>query len=97
MNFSQSPLMFKPDVGCMPSLWKHQNSGENAVSPYCAVDSAQEDVKVPCKIAKTVFEVFVMKPYPEVLMLNINWFSDHISYMETFAFGISIATEFKIN
>lgn len=32
-----------------------------------------------------------------MFLININWFSDHISYMETFHFSISIPMEFNIS
>ena len=38
-----------------------------------------------------------MTPYPEVFLININWFSDHTKYMETFYFSISIALEFNMS
>lgn len=30
---------FRPMLGCMPNLWKHYNSGDMAVLPYCIIDS----------------------------------------------------------
>ena len=45
---------------------------------------------------KTTRDVFIKSPHPEVLMLNINWFSDQVSYMDTYAFTMSIANTFNI-
>lgn len=38
-----------------------------------------------------------MAPFPEVFLININWFSDQTKYMETFYFSISIALEFNMS
>lgn len=46
---------------------------------------------------KTYTNIYIEKDYPEVLMLNINWFSDQTTYMENFYFSISIALSFNIN
>ena len=43
----------------------------------------------------TIKYTFMNKPYPEVFLINVNWHSDQISYMETFYFSVSIALEFK--
>ena len=32
-----------------------------------------------------------------MFLININWFSDHTKYMETFYFSISIAMEFNMS
>ena len=69
----------------MPSLWKHMNSGENTANKYCANDDPK------CIFNESQTKVIVMRPYPNVFMLNISWFSDITSYMETFYFSISIA------
>ena len=46
---------------------------------------------------KTYTYIYIEKDYPEVLMLNINWFSDQTTYMENFYFSISVSLSFNIN
>jgi hypothetical protein len=88
---------FRPSLGCMPRLWKHQNSGENALQPICIIDNQEEKLaRAPCKYAKTRSDIYIRTPFPEVLMLNINWFSDQIGYMDSFRFSASIATQFAV-
>lgn len=46
---------------------------------------------------KTYTYILIERDYPEVLMLNINWFSDQTTYMENFYFSISVSLSFNIN
>lgn len=62
-----------------------------AVSQYCI----KEDAKCPYK--QTSKQTFAIAPFPDVFLININWFSDHTSYMETFYFSLSIAMEFNMS
>lgn len=87
-------LSYNIEPGIMPKLWKMNNSGSMTVSPYCCKPDASAS---KCSIKKSMTETFAMTPYPEVFQININWFSDHTKYLETFYFSISIALEFNIS
>ena len=78
----------------MPQLWKTNNSGPMTTERYCIKDDASA---AKCPYKETVKSTFAMAPYPEVFLININWFSDHTSFMETFHFSISIAMEFNVS
>lgn len=45
--------------------------------------------------AKVTHEVF--EPFPTVLNLNINWFDNQVSYMDTLFFCCGIPSRFQIN
>ncbi|MGB1828164.1 MAG: hypothetical protein ACPHN0_08195 [Candidatus Poseidoniaceae archaeon] len=70
------------------------NSGPLTKSNYCIKEDASA---ATCPQKLTVRKTFAITPYPEIFLMNINWFSDHTSYMETFYFSISIAMEFNIS
>ena len=79
----------------MPKLWKYKNSGAKAISDYCVVDVNSGVDK--CRKKMTQSTVFVIEPYPDLLMLNINWYSDQIGYMDNFYFSMSIAQTLRIS
>lgn len=91
---------FKPELGCMPGLWKHYNSGDMAIQPYCIIDNQAEKngdvITSPCTKAETRAEIFAKKPYPQILTMNISWFDNQIRYDEAFKFAMAIATQFCI-
>ena len=61
----------------MPKLWKHLNSNDDAKANYCVVDVNNEaEDGDRCTKKQTMSRWFVREPFPELLMLNINWFSD---------------------
>ena len=70
----------------MPKIWKMNNSGESTAGRYCIKDDASA---ANCPYKETMRKTFAMTPYPEIFLININWFSDHTSYMETFHFSVS--------
>lgn len=82
---------FSPSHGCMPQLWKYMNSGAKAIINYCALD----DDKCTKKLTQST--VFACEPYPDLLILNINWYSDKVGPMDSFAFSMSIAQVIKIS
>lgn len=80
--------------GIMPQLWKYKNSGEGSAVARCIKDDSSVG---QCKKRQTIKQTFANKPYPEIFLINVNWHSDHVSYMETFFFSVSIAQQFKVS
>ena len=78
----------------MPKLWKHLNSGAKAIDDYCVVDVNTGGDKCTKKMTQST--VFACEPYPDMLMLNIIWYSDQVGFMDNFAFSMSIAQVVKI-
>lgn len=59
---------FDVSVGCLPKLWRHQN--KQLVSEYCVNDKAD------CMFKATRSNLIINAPFPALLTLNVNWFSE---------------------